>query len=427
MNIVLYLASKYLKFKASDRGLSAVAVIALLTIITSSAAAVVILSAANGIHNNFMQKLMSKDAHVLIMGPGKGIPNYDEYIGNLSRIKGVRAVFPYFERQALLKGNLNVWGSVIMGIPAEQYDSDPEYRKQFILQEGNFDLKSPMSMVLGYNLALNLGVSVGSFVYATVYNESFFSVQYKFKVTGVFSVGHKEYDSTLAFISFKNAQFIFDSEGFTYGIALKVEHPFEVEQYMPDIRNVCPYTAFTWKGLHRNDLAALQDEKMLIMIILAFFFIVVGFNILSTMIAMVLDKKEEIGVLKAMGLKPNDTLRVFLLDGFLLGVFGSLAGILTGLLITVTLDNILHLIEIVVNFVNRMGYQLVFWARPVRPPADFQFFNSSVYYIDKFPMQIQYGDLAFVMVLSVILSTVAVIVPAFQASRLRPVEVLRND
>lgn len=427
MNIVLYLATKYLKFKASDRGLSAIAVIALLTIITSSAASVVILSAANGIHNNFMQKLMSKDAHVLIMGPGKGIPNYGEYIQNLGKIRGVRTVFPFFERQALLKGNLNVWGSVVMGIPEDQYDKDPEYRKQFMVQDGKFDLKSPMSAVLGYNLALNLGVTVGSTVYITVYNESFFSVQYKFKVRGIFSVGHKEYDSSLAFISFRDAQFIFDASGFTYGIALKVEKPFEVEQYMRQIREVCPYSAFTWKSLHRNDLAALQDEKMLIMIILAFFFIVVGFNILSTMIAMVLDKKEEVGVLKAMGLKPNDTLQVFLMDGFLLGVFGSAAGILTGLLITVTLDNILHFIEIVVNFVNQMGYQLFSWVRPGRPPAEFEFFNSSVYYIDKFPMQIQFGDLAFVMLLSVLLSTLAVVVPAFKASRLRPVEVLRND
>lgn len=427
MNIVLYLASKYLKFKASDRGLSAIAVIALLTIITSSAAAVVILSAANGIHNNFTQKLMSKDAHVVILGPGKGIPNYPEYMSELKKIKGVKSVFPYFERQALLKGNLNVWGSVIMGIPEDQYDKDPEYKKQFILQEGKFDIKSPMSIVMGYNLALNLGVTVGSTVYVTVYNESFFSVQYKFKVSGVFSAGHKEYDSTLAFISFKNAQFIFDSIGYTYGLALKVDKPFEVEQYMHEIRNTCPYTAFSWKTLHRNDLTALQDEKMLIMIILAFFFIVVGFNILSTMIAMVLDKKEEIGVLKAMGLKPNDTLKVFLLDGFFLGIVGSVAGVLIGLLITVTLDNILKFIEVAVNFVNNMAYGLVSWVRPMRAPSEFQFFNSSVYYIDKFPMQIQFGDLLFVMALSVALSTIAVIVPAFNASRLRPVEVLRND
>lgn len=427
MNIVLYLASKYLKFKASDRGLSAIAVIALLTIITSSAAAVVILSAANGIHNNFIQKLMAKDAHVVLIGPGKGIPNYQEYISDLSKIKGVRSVFPYFERQALLKGNLNVWGSVIMGIPEEQYDKDPEYRKQFMMQEGKFDVRSPMSVVLGYNLALNLGVTVGSLVYVTVYNESFYSVQYKFRVTGIFSVGHKEYDSTLAFISFKNAQFVFDSAGFAYGLALKVEKPMEVEQYMHEIRSACPYAAFTWKSLHRNDLTALQDEKMLIMIILAFFFLVVGFNILSTMIAMVLDKKEEIGVLKAMGLKPNDTLKVFLLDGYFLGIFGSAAGVLIGLLITVTLDNILKFIEIAVNFVNTMAYSLVYWIRPMRAPTNFQFFNSSVYYIDKFPMQIQFGDMLFVMVLSVALSTIAVIVPAFNASRLRPVEVLRND
>ncbi len=427
MNIVLYLASKYLKFKASDRGLSAIAVIALLTIITSSAAAVVILSAANGIHNNFLQKIMSKDAHAILLGPGKGIPDYETYLKDLSAIRGVRLAFPYFERQALIKGNLNVWGSVVMGVPEDLVERDPDYRRQFVFQEGGFDLSQPMSILLGYNLALNLGVTAGSTVAVTVYNESFFSVQYKFRVTGIFSAGHKEYDSSLSFISFRDAQTIFESRGFAYGIALKVDQPYRVEQYLKDIRNACPYSLFTWKTLHRNDLAALQDEKMLIMIILAFFFLVVGFNILSTMIAMVLDKKEEIGILKAMGLKPKSALQVFLLDGYLLGIIGSVIGVLLGLLITVSLNSILQLIERIVNLVNRAGYLMVSWIRPVPAPADFQFFNSSVYYIDQFPMLIQFPDLAFVLVLSVVLSTVAVIVPAYSASRLRPVEVLRND
>ncbi len=426
MNIVLYLSSKYLKFKVSDRGLSVVAVIALLTIVISSAAAVVILSAANGMHNSFIQKLMSKDFHVEVLGPGKGIPNYETYVSELSKIKGVKIVKPYFEKQALLKGSLNVWGSTIWGAD-DLYRTDPDFRNQFSLQEGTFDLSAPMSIVLGYNLAMNLGASTGSFIYVSVYNEDFFSVQYKFKVTGIFSAGYKEYDSNLAFISFNDAQAVFDSAGYAYGIGIKVDKPFEIEKYLPAIRKICPYYPFTWKTLHRNDLAALQDEKMLIMIILSFFFIVVGFNILSTMIAMVLDKKEEIGILKAMGLKPSSTLKVFLYDGFFIGIFGSIIGILSGLLIAITLNDILRFIEISIDFINFSAYYLFSWLKHFPMPENFHFFNSSVYYIDKFPIKIEYTDLIIILIQSVVLSTIAVIIPAFNASRLRPVEVLRND
>jgi lipoprotein-releasing system permease protein len=427
MNIVLYLSSKYLKFKVSDRGLSVMAVIALLAIVIGSAAAVVILSAANGFHNNLLQKLMSKDSHMIILAPGRGIPAYQQYIDKISNIKGVKSVIPYFERQALLKGALNTWGATVMGIPSEFYGRQKDFQNQFHMESGAFDLNKPLSIVLGYNLADNLGVGPGSIVELSVFSESFFTLQYKFKVAGTFSVGYRDYDSSLAFISFKDSQLIFDAAGYAYGLAVRVDKPFEIDSYVREVRKVCPYTPFTWKTLHRNDYAALQDEKVMIMIILAFFFIVVAASILSTMIAMVLDKKEEIGILKAMGLKPSDTLKVFLFNGFFLGAGGGVFGVLLGLLVSISLNDILRFIETMVDFVNFTAYYAIMWMKRMPAPENFKFIKSSVYYIDKFPMQILWSDLVFVFLLSVALSTLAVIVPAFTASKMRPVEVLRND
>ncbi len=426
MDIILYLSTKYLNFKASDRGLSVIAVIALLTIVISCAAAIVILSAANGIHDNFMQKLMAKDFHAVIMGPGRGIENYEKVEKEISKIKGVTTVFPYYEKQALLKGSFNTWGSMIMGMPGDVYN-DKEFRKQFQINDGSFDFKTGRSIALGYNLALNLGTGVGDTIGIMVYGEDFIPIEYRFRVRCIFTAGQKEYDSGLAFMSFKDANEIFDAGSYADGLRVKVEDPYEIEKYIPEFKRAAPYYVYSWKDLHHNDLAALQDEKMLIDIILFFFFFVVAFNILSTMIAMVLDKKEEIGILKAMGLKPSGTLQVFLLDGFLLGISGSAVGILAGLLVTVTLNDILKFIEIIVNFTLSSGYRLASIVKPVTAPAVFQFFNSNVYYIDKFPIKIMFSDIIFVMLLSVVLSTVAVILPAMNASKFRPVEVLRND
>ena len=318
MNIILYLASKYLKFKASDRGISAIAVIAFLSIVVSSAAAIVILAAANGFHSNLREKLMYRDAHIIILGPGRGIGNYEQYIDKILEIEGVEDAVPYFDRQALIKGRLNTWGALVKAYPGKFYETDREFSEQFRLIDGEFDFSSPHSIILGENLAINIGATVGSWVHLTVYSEEFFSLQYRFRVSGIFSAGFAEYDSTLAFMSFEDAQNVFDAVGYAYGIAVRVKDPMNVEKYMPLISEVCPYQKWHWKSLNRNSLIALENEKMLMQIILAFFFVVVSFNMLSTMIAMVLDKKEEIGILKAMGLKPGDALHVFLFDGFLI-------------------------------------------------------------------------------------------------------------
>ncbi len=427
MDIILYLSSKYLKFKASDRGLSVISVIALLTIVISCAAAIVILSAANGIHDNFMQKLMARDFHAEIIGPGRGIPNYENIIKNLLKIKGVTEVFPYFEKQVLFKGDYSPWGAMVEGMPVDIYTKDTDFSKQFKLNEGDYSFRRSKSVGIGYNLAINLGVGIGDTVGMMVYGDDFIPVEYRFRIASVFTAGQKDFDSSLAFISFDDAREIFNAGNYVNGIRLKVADPYNIEKYMPQLRKTAPYYVYSWKDLHHNDLAALQDEKMLINIILFFFFFVVAFNILSTMIAMVIDKKEEIGILKAMGLKPSGTLQVFLFDGFLLGVGGSLVGIIAGLLVTVTLNDILKLIEIVINFITSSGYSLARLIKPVEPPVEFQFFNSNVYYIDKFPIKILFGDIIFVMLLSVTLSTIAVIMPAMNASRFRPVEVLRND
>jgi lipoprotein-releasing system permease protein len=427
MNIVLYLSSKYLKFKANERGISAISVIALLTVVISTAAAIVILSASNGFHYSFMKKLMAKDAHLTILGPGKGIDNYQQYITEIGKIKGVTGVYPYADRQALLKGTLNTWGALIKGIPSNLYSQDADFSNQVKIVDGAFDFHDPMSIILGETLAENLGASIGSSVQVTVFSDDFGSLQYHFTVKGIFSAGYAEYDANLAFISFPDAQLIGDSIGYAYGLAIKVADPFNVEQYVKPIQKICPYHAWTWKTLNRNNLFAIENEKMLVYIILSFFFIVVAFNILSTMIAMVLSKKEEIGILKAMGLSPKKTLQVFLFDGFLIGAGGGTAGVVAGLFITSGLNDILHFIEHLVDFVNFSAYHLVHLIRPIPAPTKFEFFRQSVYYITQFPIQIQFGDIVFVMLLAVTLSTLAVIPPALKAARLRPVEVLRND
>ncbi len=424
MNIIYYLASKYLKFKAGDRGISAIAVIAFFTIVLSTAAGIVILSTVNGMHKQLYERIMAKDAHVLILGPGKGIPDYETVISNFQALPGVTAAIPFFDGQVLLKGPGRVWGAALKAFPQEFFTNDAEFAAEFPVTAGSMTFEKPHSLVVGESLATNLQVKVGSIVWMILNNGGFTGSQFPFRVTGIFRSGYSEYDANLIFITVKDAQEIFDARGYAYGVALKVADPQNIDDYLPAIGRISPYFPWTWKRLNRNKLFSLENEKMLMMIILFVFFVVVFFNILSTMIAMVLDKREEVGILKAMGLKPREGLYVFIFDGFIMGTLGSLMGTLFGLLACVSMNALMRFIENVVNLVNWAAYYLVGWMVKSPKPVPFELFGGEM---QKFPMLVQFGDVMFVSLLAIFVSTFAVIVPAWQASRMRPVEVLRND
>lgn len=427
MNVIVYLATKYLKFKGTDRGISIISVIALLTIVVSAMAATVILSAANGMHYNYMDKLASKDFHAVIYGYGRGVPDYETLALELKKAPGVVDVVPFLDQQALIKGPLGTYGVMVKAFPREFYQNDREFRIRFALLKGEETNASwRHAIFMGYNLADNLGVSVGDWVYLTLVNDDMLSLlQYKFRVAGIFEAGYAEYDTSLVFVNLEDALALEDNT--RASLAIRVKDPFQIERWLPKIREISPFYVYSWKSLNRNNLVNIRNEKMMMRIILTIFFMVVCFNILSTMMATVLDKREEIGILKAMGLRPKSVMSVFLMDGFLIGVIGSAVGIFFGLFFALNLNNILHGIEAFVNFWNQVAYLTLRIFVVVKKPAKFEFFDPTAYYIREFPMRIQLEDLVVIMGLSVVCSMLAVIWPAYRAGKLRPIEVLRND
>ncbi|MCX7883044.1 MAG: ABC transporter permease [Brevinematales bacterium] len=427
MNVIVYLATKYLKFKGSDRGISIISLIALFTIVVSAMAATVILSAANGMHYSYMDKLASKDFHAVIYGYGRGVPDYETLALELKKAPGVVDVVPFLDQQALIKGPLGTYGVMVKAFPRDFYFNDREFRTRFPLLKGE-ETNSVWrhAIFLGYNLADNLGVTMGDWVYLTLVNDDMLSLlQYKFKVAGIFEAGYAEYDTSLVFVNLEDAMAL--QENVRASLALRVKDPFQIERWLPKIREISPFYVYSWKSLNRNNLVNIRNEKVMMRIILTIFFIVVCFNILSTMMATVLDKREEIGILKAMGLRPKSVMSVFLMDGFLIGVIGSVVGIFFGLFFALNLNHILHGIEAFVNFWNHVAYLSLRIFFAVKKPAKFEFFDPTAYYIREFPMKIQLEDLIVIMGLSVVCSMVAVIWPAYRAGKLRPIEVLRND
>lgn len=425
MNIIYYLASKYLKFKAGDRGISAIAVIAFFTIVLSTAAGIVILSTVNGMHEDLYQRIMAKDAHILLLGPGEGIADYDTVISNLMTVPGVTSVVPFSDGQVLLKGASQVRGAALKAYPASFYTNDAQFASEIPVTSGTLDFSKRHSIVIGSVLATNLQAGIGTILWMIINNGAGgMGEQFPFRVTGIFQSGYEEYDENLVFISFRDSQEIYHSGGYAYGLAMKVADPDNVDAYLPVLAQKTSYYPWTWKRLNRNKLYSLENEKMLMMIILFVFFAVVFFNILSTMIAMVLDKREEVGILKAMGLRPREGLNVFLFDGFIMGAVGSLAGTVLGLFVCISMNPLLRIIEKSVNLVNWAAYYLAGWMVKSPKPAPYLMFGGEM---QKFPMLVQFGDILFVSALAVAVSVLAVVAPAWKAAKMRPVEALRHD
>lgn len=424
MNVVFYLSSKYLNFKGNERGISAVSKIAFFTVVVSTAAAILILSAVNGLHEDTLSRIMAKDAHTILLGIGKGISDYDEYVDDLLQLDGITFSYPYNESEALISGEHGVWGAEIKAYPAGTYSNDESIVEEFPLTDGAWDFSMPHGIVIGTSLATNLGVAVGDKVELIVYSDDSMGMQSPFLVVGLFNSGYGEFDKSLAFIEFSDSQEIFGNEGYAHGIAVKVEDPENIEDYYSTINSVCRYSQWNWKRLNRNKIYSLENEKMLMLIILFIFFCVVFFNILSTMIAMVLDKRDSIAILKAMGLAPQKTMSVFLFDGFLLGAFGSTVGILIGLFLAVSVNSILSGVEWIIDKINLLAYFLGGWITGAPRPETFRIFRGDM---QSLPILIQYGDILFVVLMAVFVSSLAVFLPANKAAKRRPVDSLRND
>ena len=273
-------------------------------------------------------------------------------------------------------------------------------------------------IVIGMELANVLGVQVGdevSIVTPSVRGPAAGGGRTgprmtRLEVVGVFEVGMYEYDSTLAFISLENAQSFFKLKDAATGIEVKTFDAYKAEEIREDIKNALkgggPYFARTWMEMNKNLFSALKLEKVAMFIILMLIVLVAALNIISTLIMVVMQKGKEIAILKSLGATSKSVMKIFMIEGIVIGFVGTLLGTIIGLLAALNLEAIVRLIEDVFNF-------------RILPP--------SIYYIDKLPSKVEPMTVLAIIIVSLAISFLATIYPSWKASRFTPVEGLRYE
>ncbi|MCX8029332.1 MAG: ABC transporter permease [Brevinematales bacterium] len=428
--VVLFIATRYINLSGKDV-ISKIALVAFLSITVGVATSVVVLSITNGFREDLKEKMIGKESHISVIGRGLGIKDYDFFANEIKKIfPWVVDADPYYEGQGLLrKWGDNIHGTLIMGITT---NTIKRYQKHFKLLKGSYELKRG-EILLAETIAYNLRATVGSEIEVIVKPplEGELPRIRTFIVKGIFSTGYGDYDNILSAVLIEDAQSIFKVGKLAYGISVMVDDVEKVKEYKYQILNKFSgeFIVLTWQDTNRNLFEAMYNQKTVMMLILFLFFTVVSFGIIGTMMSLALDKKSEIAILKAIGMRNIDILNIFVIAGALLGVFGSIVGLLIGVLISINLEAITLGIENFVNFIIfNLSYPVAKMINPyVSYPEKFEFFKSNVYYIKSFPTKVEFLDLFLISVFATSVSILAGLFPALRASKLKPSEILRNE
>jgi lipoprotein-releasing system permease protein len=392
--------------------ISFISAISMTGIALGVAALIIVLSVMNGFQKEVRDKMLSVLSHIEVASMNGALTNWQQVADMARTNREVVAAAPFVNAQAMFAREDMVRGALVRGIdPAlEPTVSDIARRlpagKLTDLVDGGF------GVVLGYELARALGVMVGDKVtliapQGNVTPAGIVPRLRQFTVVGLFESGHFEYDSSLALIHLGDAQRLFRVEGPT-GVRLKIQDMQRAPQVAAELAAVLPQGLLVrdWSRQNRTWFAAVQTEKRMMFIILTLIVAVAAFNLVSTLVMTVTEKQSDIAILRTLGASPLSVMAVFIVQGALIGVIGTLIGVGLGLLVANNLDVIVPAIEAVVGV---------------------QFLPKDIYFISSLPSDPRAADIVPITVISLVLALLATLYPSWRASRTRPAEALRYD
>jgi len=409
-----FLAQRYLSSRKSGRMLSFITWIALGGVIVGVTALIVVIGIMTGMQNELREKILGSNPHVLIRQSGLSLrlDKYPEIVKAAESVDGVVSASPFLlTRVAVYRDGyteiLDLYGIDLTG------DGEPVTAMEDSLRSGGVSLESGSSglpvVALGSGIASRMNLFAGDTVTLVVLENpqvgpfgELTTPMFEYEVSSTFSTGMYDYDLRNGYASIPNVQALLDLEADRAGgIGVRVEAPGNAEATADEIREALggwPYVVDPWTFTNQQLFSALKLEKMAMSLILSLIVIVAAFNIVSTLVMVVVNRTREIGILKAMGLTRRDTLRTFMYQGVWIGAVGTLSGVTLGLVLSFLIDR----------------YQLI--------P-----FPAEVYFVDRLPVALSAVDVLAIAGGSMVIALLATIYPAVQASRLEPVEAIRHE
>jgi lipoprotein-releasing system permease protein len=399
-----------------DRFVSFVAATSMAGIALGVAALIVVLSVMNGFQKDVRDRMLSVLPHIEIYAPGadaeRTLSQSSELIAAAKKSPAVLAGAPFVSAQGMVMRGQELRGVQVRGIDPLAEKDVSQVGSQMV--RGRLtDLKAgEFGIVLGQDLADVLNVRIGQTIMmlapsANISPAGFSPRMRQFTVVGTFRSGHYEYDSSLAFVDVTDAAKLFRDSAMA-GVRLRVNDMYRAPQIAQELVPFLPATVAVadWSRNNRTWFAAVQTEKRMMFLILALIVAVAAFNLLSSLVMAVKDKQSDIAILRSFGSTPGEIARIFLVQGALIGVIGTLLGVVGGSAIALNIDVIVPAIERMIGA---------------------QFLPREIYFISTLPSDPRLSDITSIGITSLIMSLLATLYPSWRASRLQPAEVLRHD
>ncbi len=392
--------------------ISFISLISMAGIALGVAALIVVLSVMNGFQKEVRDRMLSVLSHVEVFEPQGSLPDWQETARQAFKDKEVIGAAPYVSAQAIMTRNDTVRGIMVRGILPADEPQVSDVAKQ--IKEGSLDglRTGEFNIVLGSELARAMGVFVGDKVTmiapeGQVTPAGVIPRLKQFTVVGIFEAGHFEYDSSLAFIHIDDAMKMFKLPA-PSGLRLKLEDMQRAPQVAEDLSRMLSGNLVIrdWSKQNRNWFAAVQTEKRMMFIILTLIIAVAAFNLVSTLVMTVTDKQADIAILRTLGASPGSIMKIFMIQGALVGLIGTAIGVGGGVLVA---DNI----DVIVPFIEHLLHV--------------QFLPRDVYLISELPSDLRWPDVWTIGGVSVVLAFLATLYPSWWAARVKPAEALRYE
>ncbi|CAH9019484.1 lipoprotein-releasing ABC transporter permease subunit [Candidatus Nitrosacidococcus sp. I8] len=406
-----YIGLRYTRAEKHNNFISFISLTSVLGVALGVAALIVVLSVMNGFEEELRSRMLDMVAHITITGPDGTLKDWEKLEDKIKADPKVIGIAPFVEGQAMLSHSSKVQGALIRGIDLNRESQADDIHSK--IKVGSIEKLQPGSyeIILGADLAHNLGVFLHDKLIlvtpqATTTPVGIIPRIKQVTVGGIFQVGMYEYDSALAIMNIVDAATLFRIPGKISGLRLKLNDLFAAPYMAQKLQKSLSgnYWISDWAYQHANFFRALKTEKTVMFVILFLIVAVAAFNIISTLVMVVTDKQTDIAILQTLGVSSGSIMRIFMIQGIVIGFIGTLLGAIGGVALALNVETIVPYIESL---------------------FEVQFLSPEVYYISELPSKLSWSDVYTICSTSFILCTLVTIYPAWRATRVQPADALR--
>jgi lipoprotein-releasing system permease protein len=409
----LDLGLRYVRAKRRNSFISFISLVSMLGIALGVAALIIVISVMNGFQSELRSRMLTATSHLEVKGIDGPMNDWQTVAAKLRAQEEVAAIAPYVQGEGMWVSGDMQRGSLVRGIDPAAEMQVAEIHKHMKVGELAQLKPGEWGTVLGIDLARNLGVRVGEKVsliisQGTVTPAGTVPRAKSFTVVGLFEIGWIEADSRIALIHVNDAQRLFQLGDTVTGVRAKLDDLMKAPSFAERLAPKLPigYAISDWTQQNANFFKAVQLEKRVMYIILTLIVAVAAFNLVSTLVMVVTDKQSDIAILRTLGARPGSIMQIFVVQGSIIGVIGTLIGLILGLLVAFNLDAVVGTIEKLFSVT---------------------FIDKTVYLITQLPSKVLASDVWTIVLMSLFMSLIATIYPSWRASRINPAEALRYE